>query len=137
MHFYTADSNESDFVLENLDNYVYEGESYVTVDPVTGNNPEEVYRFFNSTTGVHLYTTDENERDYIIDNLDNFAYEDVKFHAYETEIEGTVAVHRFYEPNIGVHFYTPNEGEKTYVEDNLSNYSYEGIAYYAYPMSEI
>lgn len=134
VHFYTADGNESDYVRNNLDNYVYEGESYVTVDPVTGDSPEEVYRFFNSTTGVHLYTTDENERDYIVDNLNNFVYENVKFHAFEIEVADTVPIHRFYEPNIGVHFYTPNEGEKIHVENNLSNYTYEGIAYYAYPI---
>jgi hypothetical protein len=137
VHFYTADKNERDYVRDNLNNYNYEGESYVTVDPVTGNSPEEVYRFFNSTTGVHLYTTNGNERDYIIDNLDNFAYEDVKFYAYETEVEGTVPIHRFYEPIIGVHFYTPNEVEKTYVENNLSNYTYESIAYYAFPISDV
>ena len=135
VHFYTADRNESDYVRENLDNYQYEGESYMTVDPVSGDNPEEVYRFFNSTTGVHLYTTNEEERDYIIDNLSNFAYEDVKFHAYESEVEGSIPVHRFYEPTIGVHFYTPNEGEKVYVEENFANYSYEGIAYYAFPVN--
>ncbi|WP_052055708.1 Calx-beta domain-containing protein [Myxosarcina sp. GI1] len=136
-HFYTADKVERDYVRDNLDNYDYEGESYVTVDPVSGSSPEEVYRFFNSTTGVHLYTTDENERDYIINNLDNFAYENIKFHAYETEIAGTVPIYRFYEPTIGVHFYTPNEDEKTYVENNLSNYTYEGIAYYAFPISDV
>ena len=135
VHFYTADTAERDYVRDNLNNYDYEGESYITADPLTG-SPDAVYRFFNSTTGVHLYTTDENERDYIIDNLDNFVYEDVKFYAYETEASGTVPVYRFYEPTIGVHFYTPNEGEKTSVEDNLPNYNYEGIAYYV-PSGEI
>ena len=137
VHFYTADENERNYVRDNLNNYAFEGESYATVDPVTGNSPEAVYRFFNSTTGVHLYTTDENERDYIVDNLNNFTYENVKFYAYETEEAETVPVYRFYEPTIGVHFYTPNESEKTFVEDNLANYTYEGIAYHAFPASEI
>ena len=136
VHFYTPSETEKDYVDNNLENYTYEGESYVTVDHLTGNSAEAVYRFFNSTTGVHLYTTSESERDYIIDNLSNFAYEDITFYAYETEQVGTIPIYRFYEPTIGVHFYTPNEVEKTFVEENLFNYNYEGIAYYAYPIND-
>ena len=84
-----------------------------------------------------MYTTDEGERDYIVNNLANFTYEDVKFYAYETFIEETIPVYRFYEPSIGVHFYTPNENEKTFVDENLANYTYEGIAYYAFPIEEL
>ena len=137
-HFYTVDEVERDYVNNNLDNYAFEGESYVTVDEITGSSssssssPEAVYRFFNRSTGVHLYTASEHERDNIINNLPDFSYEDVKFHAYATEELGTVPVYRFYEPNIGVHFYTPNEGEKMYIEENLFNYNYEGIAYYVF-----
>lgn len=142
-HFYTADVNERNYVQENLDNYVYEGETYETVSPlvtaqdITGSEevePEEVYRFFNPSTGVHLYTTSENERDSIIENLDNFVFEGVKFYAYETEVEGSLPVYRFYEPTLGVHFYTPEENERNSVIENLDNYVDEGIAYYAMPL---
>ena len=133
-HFYTVDEVEKDSVLENLDNYTYEGESYNTIDPITGSEIEEVYRFFNSSTGVHLYTTSEVERDSIIETLDNFSYEGVKFYAHETEVEGSMPVYRFYEPSLGVHFYTPDEAERDSVMENLENYSYEGIAYYAEPL---
>ena len=95
---------------------------------------EEVYRFFNPSTGVHLYTTSERERDFIIANLSNFQFEGVKFYAYETNVEGSIPVYRFFEPTLGVHFYTPNEREKTFVQENLSNYNFEGIAYYALPI---
>ena len=133
-HFYTVDEVEKDYVLENLDNYDFEGESYNIIDPITGSEIEQVYRFFNPSTGVHLYTTSEVERDSIIDTLDNFAYEGVKFYAYETEVEGSMPIHRFYEPTLGVHFYTPSEAEKDSVMENLDNYTYEGIAYYAHPL---
>lgn len=131
VHFYTADETEREYVSESLTNYDFEGESYTTVDPVTGG--QEVYRFFNPTTGVHLYTTDETERDSIIESLPNFQYEGVKFFAYETQVEGSIPVYRFYEPSLGVHFYTPNETERENVQANLSNYVFEGIAYYALP----
>ena len=131
-HFYTADETERNYVVENLPNYKFEGESYTTVDPMTGG--QEVYRFFNPTTGVHLYTTNETERDSIINTLPNFKFEGVKFYAYETQVEGSIPVYRFYEPTLGVHFYTPNEVEKENVRQNLLNYNFEGIAYYALPV---
>ena len=93
-----------------------------------------MYRFFNPSKGVHLYTTDEVERDSIVENLDNFVYEGVKFYAYETEVDGSMPVYRFYEPTLGVHFYTPNEVEKDSVMKNLENYNFEGVAYYALPL---
>ncbi len=129
-HLYTGDEVEKDYVDKNLNNYTYEGESYLSV--AQDLQAEEVYRFFNSQTGVHLYSTSEVEKDSIIENLDNFSYEGVKFYAYETQIDDSVPVYRFYEPSIGVHFYTPNEAEKIFIEENLSNYTYEGIAYYVF-----
>lgn len=133
-HFYTVDENERNFVQENLDNYTFEGETYETIDPTTGQEAEEVYRFFNSSTGVHLYTTSEIERDSVIENLDNFSYEGATFHAFETEVEGSIPIYRFYEPTLGVHLYTPDENEKNDVMENLENYTFEGIAYYAMPL---
>lgn len=134
-HFYTVDEVEKEYVEEELDNYSFEGESYSTVDPITGNEMEQVYRFFNPTTGVHLYTTSEVERDSVRETLDNFTYEGVKFYAHESETEGSMPVYRFYEASLGVHFYTPNEAEKDSVMENLDNYTYEGIAYYADPLA--
>ena len=133
-HFYTVDENEKNHVLENLDNYTFEGETYKTHDPTTGGEAEEVYRFFNPSTGVHLYTTSEVERDSVIENLDNFTYEGAKFYAFENPVEGSMPVYRFYEPTLGVHFYTPSEFEKDSVIENLDNYDFEGIAYYAMPL---
>lgn len=133
-HFYTVDEFEKEFVEENLDNYAFEGESYETMDPTTGAEGEEVYRFFNPTTGVHLYTTSEIERDSVLENLDNFVFEGAKFYAFETQVDGSIPVYRFYEPTLGVHFYTPNEFEKDSVIENLDNYDFEGIAYYAMPL---
>lgn len=132
-HFYTADVVERDAVIENLDNYNFEGESYVTVDSMAAAG-QEVYRFFNPSTGVHLYTTSEIERDSIIENLPNFQFEGIKFYAYESEVAGSIPIYRFYEPTLGVHFYTPDEQEKDFVRENLDNYNFEGIAYYALPV---
>ncbi|MGD1919254.1 MAG: hypothetical protein ACFCAD_10410 [Pleurocapsa sp.] len=102
----------------------------IAADP-SSEGTEEVYRFFNETTGVHLYTTNEVERDSIQANLPDFTFEGAVFNAYETQVEGSIPVYRFYEPNIGVHLYTPSEFERDEVQANLPNYNFENIAYYA------
>ena len=99
-----------------------------------GEGAEEVYRFFNETTGVHLYTTSEVERDSIQANLPDFTFEGTVFNAYETQVEGSIPIYRFFEPTIGVHLYTPSEVERESVAANLPNYNFEGIAYYANPL---
>lgn len=134
VHFYTNSEAERESV-QSLDNYIPEGQSYVTADP-TSDGAEDVYRFFNDTTGVHLYTTSEVERDNIQNNLDSFTFEGTAFYAFEDRVEGSIPIYRFYEPTIGVHFYTPNEEERMSVEENLSNYNSEGIAYYAFPIED-
>lgn len=131
-HFYTNDEIEKDYVIDNLINYQYEGESYRAVNQIA-DEAEEVYRFFNPQTGFHLYTTDEREKEYITDNLDQFTYEGIVFHAFPTQISGSIPIYRFYEPTLGTHFYTAEETEMMSVWDNLLNYNYEGIAYYAFP----
>lgn len=134
-HFYTANETEKNYVIDNLTNYQYEGESYRAVNPEAG-EAEEVYRFFNSQTGFHFYTTDEGEKDYINDKLNHFTYEGIVFHAYQTPLEGSISIYRFYEPTLGTHFYTASEMEMILLRDNLSDYHYEGIAYYAMPTDD-
>lgn len=131
VHFYTANETERDAVLE-LDNYSFEGESYVGVDPLSGMSPQPVYRFLNQDTGVHLYTISETERDSVAE-LDNFTFEGEVFSAYETEVEGSIPIFRFFNSLTGAHFYTPSTTERDAVED-LPDFQFEAIAYYALPV---
>ena len=135
-HIYITDLDTKEFIESALLDYQLEGASYVIPPDPTSENVHQVYRMFNSVTVSHLYTTDENERDYILDNLPDFELERSEFYAYETQVEDSIPIYRFYEPNLGVHFYTSSEFEKQSVETNLSNYEYEGIAYYALPTEE-
>ena len=135
-NFYTTDQTEIDFVTENLDNYSVEGAAYGVFDPLTSDEDNEsteienVYRFFNPTTGSHLYTTFEEERDSIIDDLDNFNFEGAKFAAYSSDIgEETIPVYRFYNPTTGVHLYTQSETERESLASS-DIYDTEGIAFY-------
>ena len=135
VHFYTASEIEKNAV-EQLANFSFEGASYQGVDPLTSaGEPIPVYRFLNEDTGVHLYTTSENERN-AVEELDNFSFEGEAFSAYETEVDGSIPVYRFFNSITGAHFYTPSATERDSVDD-LSEYQSEGIAYYALPASEI
>ena len=135
VHFYTANETERD-VVEELPNFSFEGGSYLSIDPLTGQGePVPVYRFLNQDTGVHLYTISETERD-ATQELSNFSFEGEAFSAYETEVENSIPIYRFFNPTTGAHFYTPSVAERDNVEANLPEYQSEGIAYYALPFDE-
>ncbi|MGV2974977.1 hypothetical protein AB1P65_05955 [Roseibium alexandrii] len=87
-----------------------------------------VYRFYNSESGSHFYTTSVEERDDIVANLPHMTLEGPKF---ITEGLGT-ALHRFYNTVADAHFFTTSQEEKTYVETNFSQFVYEGVATYVY-----
>jgi hypothetical protein len=136
--FYTTDEAERDNIQANLPQYEYQGESFVGAPPESGDDitgVAPVYRFFNSNTGVHLYTASEAERDYVTNNLTNYTSEGVAYYGYETQEEGTVPLYRLYSPELDAHFYTPSAEEKdAFLE--TSNYQLEGdngIAFYVEP----
>ena len=134
-YFYTVDENEKNFIEENLDNYTLQSENgFKSADPMTGGEVEEVHRFFNTSTGTHLYTTSEVERDSIINNLDNYVYEEVKFYGYsDGDVDGSIPVYRFYNPVEDVHVFTHSEAEMNEMKADEDNFNDEGIAFYAMP----
>lgn len=141
--FYTTDENERDLILETLPQYVLEGISFVGVAPpeegedITGISP--VYRFFNNTSGVHLYTVDENEKTFIEENLDNYTLEGIPYYGFDAPGEDTVPVYRFYNASLDAHFYTTSTAEKdlfTESPDYQIEGGAEGIAFYVEPVAE-
>ncbi len=138
-HFYTASLIERDYISKNLPQYQYEGASYQAIndtnDILTGAKP--VYRFFNNSTGVHLYTMSEVEKDYIIESLDNYSFENIAYHAYDNPQEGTIPLYRFYHTVADNHFFTPSAVERDYINENLPWYQEEGdegVAFYVEPL---
>ncbi len=129
--------------------YNYEAEKFNVLssdkDALTGVDiagAEEVYRFFNTQTGAHLYTMDEVEKQYIEDNLSNYNYEGIKFYAFEDapqDIE-TVPVFRMLNGQSGSHLFTTDQTELNYIQDNLSHFSLEGnngVAFHVIELSGI
>ena len=141
--FYTTSEVERDIVIENLPNYELKGISFTGASV-----PEEddlmskipVYRFFNTSTGIHLYTADEAERAFVEENLDNFVFEGTPYYGYDTQIEGTVPLYRFYNEELDAHFYTLSTEER---DAFIASANFEpegdsdGIAFYVEPASEV
>ena len=139
-HFYTASEVERDFAINNLDSYSYEGAFFAsateTNDALKQTKP--VYRFFNSNTGVHLYTISEAERDNINNNLANYNFEGIAYYGYESDLSGAIPLYRFYNPVTDIHFYTSSAVERDAVLASLPDYQLEsndGIAFYVEPLS--
>ncbi|RZI71756.1 MAG: hypothetical protein EOP80_14645 [Variovorax sp.] len=103
---------------------------WLNAGPATQRAP--IYRFYNTMTGAHFYTSNAGERDMVISTLPRFAYEGVGFYAYSQTPMSSSPVHRFYNNRTGAHFYTINDQERQSVQDQFSWYSYEGPSWYAY-----
>ena len=94
-------------------------------------NPREstVYRFLNNDTGVHLYTSSEDERDFVEENLPNYTAEGSAFVSVDpfTGSPEPEKVYRLLNQDTGTHLYTTSETEREFVEDNLANFSLDRI----------
>ncbi|MBO9422760.1 S8 family serine peptidase [Labrenzia sp. R4_2] len=120
--------------LSNIEAFDFGGQSVTLanalVTPTDSDNSSfEVYRFFNTSTGSHFFTTSLDERNAVIENLDAFSFEGNAFDSNVTQANGT-AVFRFYNLSNDVHFYTINAEEAAGLRIN-STFRDEGIAYYA------
>ncbi|NBC31065.1 MAG: hypothetical protein GVY13_00135 [Alphaproteobacteria bacterium] len=94
-----------------------------------------VFRFFNTDTGVHLYTTDPEEIELIRKDLPQFTFEGSVFKSASDRDTNVVDVYRFYNTDAGTHFYTSNKSEARFVEENLQNFVLEDVAFLAYESS--
>ena len=93
-----------------------------------------VYRFLNTDTGVHLYTSSDVERASIEENLPNYISEGSAYISVDpfTGSPEPEKVYRFLNQDTGTHLYTTSEVEKESVEDNLPNYSLETESFFAF-----
>lgn len=99
--------------------------------PDADSSPFQIYRFFNSLTGSHFFTTSISERNSVITNIPTMTYEGNAFDSNATEAGGGAAVYRFYNSASGVHFYTASADEAANIRTNLPQFVDEGIVYYA------
>lgn len=139
-HFYTTDENERQDVTDRSATgelqYAYENVAYNVLasdtDNLTGASIDgalPVYRFFNRQTGAHFYTMDENEKNVIIDTLDNYNFEGEAYYAFaaESEIIETVPLYRMLNTQTGSHLFTIDRGEFNAILDTLPHFQAEGV----------
>jgi hypothetical protein len=82
-HLYTVDENEKEtLIADAADVWKYEGPAfYVPAGNQDGTVP--VYRFYSESLLVHLFTTDENEKNTLIETAgDVWRYEGIAYYAY-------------------------------------------------------
>lgn len=91
-----------------------------------------VFRYFDTSTGNHFYTTSASEKAQIDATFPAFRYEGLKW-ATPQYGAGTVDVFRFYDVHTGDHFYTASAQERDLLNQSSSaQYRYEGLAFEAY-----
>ncbi|HKM36620.1 MAG TPA: hypothetical protein VJY83_03160 [Thiopseudomonas sp.] len=99
------------------------------------NDKSGVFRFYNTNTATHFFTSSEAERDSVINKYASFIYEGEAFYAYQKSAARLSPVYRFYHQVLGSHFYTISQAEKENVERTYPDYIYEGVAWYAAPVA--
>ena len=149
-HLYTSDTNEIGYIKERSSmgemSYRYESEKYKVLaddkDTITGEEIVEVapiYRFFNNETGAHIYTMDENEKNYIKNNLDNYSFEGIKYYAFKSEPENidTIGVYRMLNTQSGAHLFSTDLNEIGYIQENMTHFSMENNGNPAFHVFEL
>ena len=110
-------------------NYTVTGEGRGSVQPI--------FRFWSPVLAHHFYTTDESERDGVIENYPGtWDYEGPAYYApVQTEDPNARPIYRFWSDLHSSHFYTISDTEKEHI---LATYptnvwQLEGVVFYAYP----
>ena len=84
-----------------------------------------VYRFFNPTSGVHLYTADPLEYDSLINGSADFTFEAEAYVSVDP-LSGGSEVFRFRNTDTNTYLYTTSQAEKDFIANDLDNYVLDG-----------
>lgn len=132
-HFYTASLAERDHIIATYSEsqWTYEGEAYTAFSELT---PDRVplYRFWSPTFRGHFFTTNPDEKDFVIENYppEIWTYENIAYYVYPEESTApfTMTVARFWSDQNRHHFYTANADEREHVIATYrpEEWTYEG-----------
>ena len=93
--------------------------------------PDPVFRFFDTKTGDHFYTTSANEKAQIQATIPYFNYEGSPWSTPDQSAD-THDVFRFFDTKTGNHFYTESVNERDSIIANIASYKFEGVSFEAY-----
>jgi hypothetical protein len=140
--FYTNSLAEANMVVDNSEPdsatnwpYIYQGSTFEAAHSYLSTTP--LFRFYNTSTGHHFFTTSTAEKDLVITNSESglwpFNYEGVAMQVYASDptsfVGEEVAVHRFYNPTLNRHFFTGDETEVAEIK-LTGDWNYEGIGFW-------
>lgn len=125
-------ANGESYIFENHDLLQFTDRTISIAEVAAQQDPDAVFRFYNTTTGTHFYTGSAAEADSVVRNLELFNFEGVAFDKNSVVGGDSLDVFRFYNKTTGTHFYTGSVTEKNSVIANLPNFNYEGVAYQAH-----
>ncbi|KAL4769193.1 hypothetical protein BDW60DRAFT_195637 [Aspergillus nidulans var. acristatus] len=106
----------------------------VTTTTCTSSAPTNIvplYRAYNGNIYDHFYTTDLNEFNNAVQNL-QYSDEQTACRLHPTAEQSTVPLYRMYSQSATDHFYTTSAEERDRAVQSLG-YSDEGVAGYIYP----
>ena len=89
------------------------------------------YRFFDSATGDHFYTTSATEAAGVRATLPSYRDEGAPWSTPDKGAE-TTDVYRFFDTATGAHFLTASAAERDQVMATQRTYQFEGVAFEAY-----
>ena len=71
---------------------------------------------------------DENEKDFIIDNFDNYIFENEAYYAFAEQSEAvkTVPLYRMLNTQTGSHLFTTDANEFNTIKNDLPHFQVEG-----------
>ncbi len=134
--FLTGDVAERNTLITTRPDLTYEG---VGIAGIAANaadlNATPVHRFFDTTTGTHLFTTSSAETATIARTRPDLVAEASTFDEHLAAQPGDSPVYRFFERTDGTHFFTASNDERATLAATRPDMVYEGIAFYAPTMT--
>ncbi len=95
-----------------------------------------IYRLYNTRTGFHLYTRDEEDREKILNRWNDFEFTDnaPAFYASLTQTcQNLTPIYRLYNNRTGAHLYTRGDADKEKILNKYQDFEFTdwGPAFYA------
>ena len=125
-HFITSNASKEDIEKNQLKEEGLAFKLFKNTDQVSGT--VNVYRLFNGPNGDHLYTTDVNEKDSLV-NAGSYTLEGIVGAAYNQPGSGRAEVIRYFRPKTGEHFLTLDTNEIQTLP--ALGFQRQGIAFYS------
>ena len=132
--FLTGDLAERNTLIMTRPDLTYEGVGMAGIAPDANDpNAAPVYRFFDTKSGTHLFTTSQAEVATIARTRPDLVAEASTFDEHLTAQPGDSPVYRFFEKTDGTHFFTASNNERATLAATRPDMVYEGVAFYAPP----